>query len=92
MASFEVEFESETDDEQGFTIKAGVILGHKAQTYGPPEDCYPAEPDSIDWMEGYWANGFQMTDDELKKYATPYVISELFEMAHEADDSSRWLD
>jgi hypothetical protein len=32
------------DNEQ----EVGVILGEAAQTYGPPENCYPGSPHEVD--------------------------------------------
>ena len=63
----ELEYEvCRNDDYIPVTLVYTLSTYYPAQTYGPPEDCYPAEGGEIEDLEAYDENGkpFPLTDDE----------------------------
>ena len=57
------------DDEIELTIEYSVAPYYPAQTYGPPENCHPAEGGEIEDMTVTDANGepIELTDQEREK-------------------------
>ena len=46
---FDFEYNLGPDDEPVNVIVSHVSFGRPAQTYGPPERCYEAEPDDVEF-------------------------------------------
>lgn len=57
------------EDEIELTIEYSVAAYYPAQTYGPPEDCSPAEGGEVEEMEALDADGspFELTQEEQEK-------------------------
>lgn len=53
------------DDESPVTVEYTITGGCAAQTYGPPEDCYPAEPPEVEIVKSFNDAGpITLTDAE----------------------------
>lgn len=49
-------------------IEVSFYPGHKGRTYGPPEDCFPPDPDEIDAPEECPHCGQKITDKDLDRW------------------------
>lgn len=55
---FEINAEHElTGVEIELMVKCSVTPGHPGRTYGPPENCYPAEPPEVEDLKVYHVVG-----------------------------------
>lgn len=69
MPTGEIEYTLERGEEIiPLTIELDYSPIIPARTYGPPEDCYPAEGAEIENIRAYYEKGrFALTDDEIDK-------------------------
>jgi hypothetical protein len=65
------------DDEVEVTVEYGYSPGTPGKTYGPPENCYPAEGPDVDVVTVY------RTDDKTKTDIMPLLSPEVIERLSE---------
>lgn len=77
-----------------FEITFGFTPGRAAQTYGPAENCYPADPAEVEFISAKVIadDGLDLTAEQIADYAETWLMDDGYQAALDevtADDERR---